>query len=44
MEKYKSLRNAVIALLIFGLLAYVCYGTVFTVLAVQESKEGGKFL
>lgn len=34
MKKYKSLRNAIIALLIFGVLALVCYGAVFTVLAV----------
>lgn len=40
MEKYKSLRNAVIALLIYGLLAYVCYGAIFIVLSVAE---GGTF-
>ena len=34
MKKYKSLRNAIIALLIFGLLAFVCYGAVFAVLAI----------
>ena len=44
MEKYKSLRNAVIALLIFGLLAFVCYGAIFTVLAVFETTSGSKFL
>ncbi len=44
MEKFKSLRNAVIALLIFGLLAYICYGAIFVVLAVQEGSQAGLFL